>query len=91
MDRGPRRLRVGHDLFVDRVHVAEFLDVRQINRNRDNIFHVKARSFDDFLNVLQRCLGLSGNSPRRQFAVFIGALLPGNVERIASYHSLTKR
>src|SRR5262249_16938020 len=85
------RFWIGHDAAVLRIHVAKFFYICQEYSDRHNVFHLKARGFDDSFDILQRRLGFASDSARHEFAFVICALLARNVKRISRNHTLAER
>src|ERR1700733_5095467 len=91
LNRGAGWLGVWHNALINFIHVGKLMNVGEVNGNADHILQLESRGLKNFLNVFKSCGGLGSDSARDQLVGLIGALLAGNVERVAGYASIAKR
>src|SRR5580698_4637827 len=92
----PCWLGIRNELFIDGVHSRDIIEVREIDRDGDDVRHAEARLFHDLFygGDCVRCL--QRNIRLGQLALRTGPLLTSDVQRasgnvaIAKWHSLSK-
>ena len=83
LNGGAGGLGVGHEFFVDLVHLGDVVEVGDVNGDGDEVGHLETGLFDDFFDGGDGVGGLQGDVRSGDFALRVGALLAGNVEGVA--------
>jgi hypothetical protein len=76
---------------IDLVHIPKIVDIRKIDVYRDDIFQLKTGLFHNAGNIVESGLRLLADAAGLQFALLIGALLAGNIERVAHDNAIAER
>jgi len=85
-----RWLWVRHDALVHFVHLVEVFHIRKENIHRDDVLHLKACGLHNFLDGLQRCARLAGDTACGQLAVCGSPFLSRYVEGVARYDTVAE-
>lgn len=87
---------IGHKLFVDFVHFFDIVQVRDVDRDGNDVCHGEAGFFDDFFHGCDGVRRLENDVRACNFAMRVRTLLTSNVQRIpghvalAEWHALGK-
>ena len=84
-------LGIGHNAFVNLVHVRELMNIGEINRHADDVLQFETRCLKYLLNIFE-CGGRFGaDATGNQCVGSVATLRPCDVERVAGHDAITER
>src|ERR1700761_804332 len=86
----PRRLGIRHKLFVDLIHLFDVIEIGDIDRDGDDVCHLKACFFHHLFDSSDSVLRLECDVGAGHLTMRIGPLLACHIERIASDVSIAE-
>src|SRR5580704_2802768 len=91
LNRRPRRLGIGQDVFVYLVHFPELMYVGEINGDANHVLQVETRGLENLLYICQRRSRFRADAARDQLASIVLALLACDVKSVPGHDAIAKR